>query len=307
MEHFGFTDGISQPIIEGLGKTEPAADVIKAGEFLLGHPNEYDLYTSRPTLAPSADPRNHLASAVDQPSRKDLGRNGSYLVFRQLEQDVQGFRKYLEQKTKAADGTGQPAEALAFAARMLGRWQGGASLVRSPDKDDPALAAFNSFSYQKEDPYGLRCPFGSHVRRSNPRDSLDPNPGSAESVAIGKRHRLLRRGREYGAPLPGDGGPAGAEHDGRGLHFLCLNGNIARQFEFIQSTWINNPVFNGPLQRRRSGARFSLSVRGGISPSRLSRCGSGLSAYRGSYPYEEARISSCRASARFGISATLPD
>jgi Dyp-type peroxidase family len=243
-EHFGFRDGISQPLIAGL-KAGPARDQIQPGEFLLGYPNEYGLYTSRPTLEPSADPRGRLAPCTDQPARKDLGRNGSYLVFRQLEQDVRGFREFVARQTLTTDGQGRPTEALAFAARMLGRWQGGAPLVRAPQADDPTLADFNDFAYQHEDPDGLKCPFGSHVRRANPRDSLDPDPGSDASVAIGKRHRIIRRGREYGRPLPEDGGPADADHEGRGIHFLCLNGNIGRQFEFLQSTWVNNPVFKG--------------------------------------------------------------
>jgi deferrochelatase/peroxidase EfeB len=140
------------------------------------------------------------------------------------------------------------------------------------------------------------------VRRSNPRDSLDPSPGTAKSYAINKRHRLLRRGREYGPPLaeaelfgaaegragaPGAGAimRAGYERDAartmraaataeaaqaapppveaepeRGLHFICLNTSLARQFEFVQSTWLYNPKFGGlyddrdPLVAPRGGA-----------------------------------------------------
>ncbi|MFC6986923.1 hypothetical protein [Streptomyces cirratus] len=127
---------------------------------------------------------------------------------------------------------------------MMGRWPSGAPLVHAPLRDDPSLGSDNDFGYFAADPDGLSCPLGAHVRRANPRDSLDPQPGSARSVAIGRRHRILRRGRAYG---DGDGnGNGDGNGDGdRGLHFLCLGANISRQFEFIQHTWLNNAHFNG--------------------------------------------------------------
>jgi deferrochelatase/peroxidase EfeB len=130
---------------------------------------------------------------------------------------------------------------------MVGRWPNGAPLVLAPGLDDPALSSENDFGYFHIDLEGLRCPLGAHVRRSHPRDSLDPSPGSQRSIDIGKRHRLLRRGRKYGPPLTLEAalnGGVGAE-DERGLHFICLCGNIARQFEFVQHTWVNNPKFKG--------------------------------------------------------------
>ena len=30
-----------------------------------------------------------------------------------------------------------------------------------------------------------------------------------------------------------------------GLYFICLNANIARQFEFVQSAWLQSPKFGG--------------------------------------------------------------
>jgi Dyp-type peroxidase family len=248
IEHFGFHDGVSQPIIEGIPKAEPAANVIKAGEFLLGYPNEYGLYTARPLLPASADPTNMLPRDPAGSGAADLGRNGTYLVVRTLQQDVRGFRQFLEQTSAALDGGGAEAR-LRLAAKLVGRWPSGAPLVKAPDHDDPALAAFNDFAYAGDDPDGLRCPIGAHIRRAHPRDSLDPSPGSDRSVAVDKRHRLIRRGREYGPPLPPDdqAGPADPSVDNaeRGLHFLAVNANISRQFEFIQHTWVNNPKFAG--------------------------------------------------------------
>src|SRR5262249_23714322 len=111
--------------------------------------------------------------------------------------------------------------------------------------DDPALATENGFAYHALDPNGYRCPIGAHVRRTNPRDSLDPRPGTAASIAVGKHHRILRRGREDGTRLPLERAlePGGAEDGPRGLYFICLNPDVGRQFEFTHQTWVNSPKF----------------------------------------------------------------
>jgi len=59
-EHFGFHDGVSQPVIEGLARTGPPRDMVSAGEFILGYPNEYGRYTDRPIVKRSADPQGIL-------------------------------------------------------------------------------------------------------------------------------------------------------------------------------------------------------------------------------------------------------
>jgi deferrochelatase/peroxidase EfeB len=163
-------------------------------------------------------------------------------------------------------GAVDPDARIRLASKMVGRWPGGAPLVESPDADDPALCDHNDFLYHRAgDAQGFKCPIGSHIRRANPRDALEPEPGSERSIEVGKRHRLLRRGRTYGPPVaasmeipdmiarrdaPGD----------RGLHFICFNTDIGRQFEFIQHTWINNPKFDGlyedddPLVGDRGGS-----------------------------------------------------
>jgi len=248
-EHFGFRDGISQPPVEGLSQAGPQTATVRAGEFVLGYRNEYGLYTDRPLIDATADPRAILPRDRAGSGRADLGRNGTYLAFRQLSQDVQGFWRYLDGATKAADGGSDPTARTALAAKMVGRWPSGAPLVLSPERDDPALAEANDFGYFHMDRYGQKCPVGAHIRRAAPRDSLDPNPGSAESLAVANRHRLLRRGREYGPPLTSEEAlanvpPAAAAQD-RGLHFICLNANLARQFEFVQHTWVNDRHFNG--------------------------------------------------------------
>jgi Dyp-type peroxidase family len=244
-EPFGFRDGISQPFVERLSKTGPPENTIRAGEFLLGYTNEYGLYTDRPLLDPAADSAGVLPRDAAGSGRADLGRNGSYLVFRQLRQDVAAFWRFVDAATRKPDGSSDRSARLRLAAKMVGRWPSGAPLTLVPVADDPALAQANDFAYHEVDRRGTRCPIGSHIRRSNPRDSLDPRPGSADSFAINRRHRLLRRGREYGPPLPIDEALAGDDDADRGLHFICLNANIARQFEFVHHTWLNNPKFDG--------------------------------------------------------------
>jgi Dyp-type peroxidase family len=268
-EPFGFHDSISQPVIEGLSKSGPASNTVRAGEFVLGYPNEYTLYTDRPILAATAPNAELLPRDPAGSGGADLGRNGTYLVIRQLRQDVFGFWRYLDSVTRNPDGTPNPAAQIHLGARMVGRWPSGAPLVLTPEHDDPSLADVADFGYHALDADGLRCPIGAHVRRSNPRDSLDPDPGSQGSIDVGKRHRLLRRGREFGPPVSPEQ-LAGRIDDGvaRGLQFVCLCANISRQFEFIQHTWIGNPKFSGmyedpdPLVAGRRPGANSFTVPG---------------------------------------------
>jgi Dyp-type peroxidase family len=272
-EHFGFRDGISQPTIDGLGRTDTSANTIAAGEFALGYQNEYGLYTDRPVVPASADPKNLLPQGPGGSGERDLGRNASYLVFRQLSQDVHGFWRFVDGATRGADGTSSPLARTWLASKLVGRWPNGAPMAVSPDVDDPELSDFNDFGYGKDDRDGLGCPVGAHIRRAHPRDSLDPSPGTDRSTALDKRHRLLRRGRDYGPAVPPSerltDGMAGDGDDPRGLHFICLCANITRQFEFVQHTWVNNPKFDGlykdsdPLIGRRgpSGATFTVPRR----------------------------------------------
>jgi len=248
-EHFGFRDGISQPRLAGIG-TASAADTVKTGEIVLGYRNAYRRFTPRPRVPATADPSGVLAADVERPDLRDLGRNGTYLVFRQLEQDVEAFWRYSADRARRADGTVDEAARARFEAKVVGRWHSGAPLALAPDADRPELGTANDFGYHHADAHGLRCPLGAHVRRANPRDSLDPAPGTRRSIAVNNRHRLLRRGRKYGPPASRDidpGTPAAQawSDESRGLHFICLVANIARQFEFLQHTWISNPHFNG--------------------------------------------------------------
>lgn len=242
-EPFGFRDGISQPRLDEFASTsrqpEPPADAARAvaiGEFVLGYPNEYGRLTERPVLPRSADPGRLLPDDPGGSGGADLGRDGTYLVLRTLRQRVEQFWAYLERACGGAD----PEATTALAAKFVGRWPSGAPLTLSPHQDRPELAQANDFGYHTTDPDGRACPIGAHIRRANPRDSLDPHPGSERSLAVTDRHRLLRRGRKYG---PGRAGGASSEECG--LQFVALNANLSRQFEFIQHSWLNSTKFAG--------------------------------------------------------------
>ncbi|HEY0345502.1 MAG TPA: hypothetical protein VGC59_12680 [Solirubrobacteraceae bacterium] len=246
-EHFGFRDGISQPLVEGLRAGRPD-DVISAGEFVLGYRNEHGQLTRRPRVDRASDPRGILPTD-SATGDADLGRNGSYVVLRTLSQDVRAFWGFVEgATTNGAGDSGDQAARLRLAAQIVGRWPNGEPLVLAPDgPPETPPQPTNDFRYHDVDAHGERCPLGAHIRRAHPRDSLDPKPGSERSIAIDKLHRLLRRGRGFGAPIAPAAALNGGARDGeeRGLHFICLCANIARQFEFVQHTWVNNPKFNG--------------------------------------------------------------
>jgi Dyp-type peroxidase family len=259
-EHFGFRDGISQPIIEGTAEASRKSPkeyrilVVKAGEFVLGYAGERG---DRVGYSSASDPK---AAMKEEP--RDLARNGSYLVFRQLEQDVRAFRLAMTETAKRMHGKSRDW----VAARLIGRKQNGDPLIR-PATDVPSKMPRNDFLFYFEDRFGLACPLGAHVRRANPRDIVGPDPDTA--LRLSKMHRIIRRGRPYGTRLPdtaeGEAAddqnrqradeiatslePVGEATDDqnqeRGILFICLNANIAGQFELIQHSWINNGRFSG--------------------------------------------------------------
>jgi Dyp-type peroxidase family len=251
-EHFGFHDGIAQPRIHGLKADADAASTeprIPAGEVVLGYANAYGQLPATPSVPVTEAARKLFELAPPDPydttlgDRLDLGKNGSYVVFRQLAQDVKGFWSFVD------GASGHQAERRKWlAARMVGRWPNGTPVEHDPDTEPPTFDAENANKFlYTADLHGERCPLGSHIRRTNPRDGMGPNP--AESLLVADRHRLLRRGRAYGPPLAASFDPADVlASDGageRGLHFICFNTDIGRQFEFVQNTWANSMKFDG--------------------------------------------------------------
>ncbi len=215
---FGFKDGIGQPTVEGSGMppSNPKEKPIKAGEIILGYPDE-------------------TGELPPMPSPDVLGRNGTYIVFRKLHTKVAAYRQYL--RAKAAN---REEEAL-LGAKMVGRWQSGAPLVLASERDDPKLGAdrrrHNDFLYA-DDLRGLKCPAGAHARRANPRDALD-----AEGSVNVRLHRMIRRGTSYGPALP----EGVLEDDGaeRGIIFVFAGAHLKRQFEFVKTQWLNDGIFIG--------------------------------------------------------------
>ncbi|MEO7052121.1 MAG: hypothetical protein ABI128_10705 [Rhodanobacter sp.] len=267
-EPFGFRDGISQPELDW-DRRRPARDEVQLayanlsclGEFVLGYPNEYGGYTDRPLLDAAGDAQAALPQAEDAPGKADLGRNGSYLVLRQLQQHVQEFWKFLD-----SAAAGDPDRRERLGAAMVGRSLQGVPLAGAANEGDTRDAAtsrpdLNAFDYHS-DPQGLRCPLGAHIRRANPRNAdlpagtrgivsrlirtlgFDAEALQQDLVASTRFHRLLRRGRKYGASSLADSltSPPGAE---AGIHFISLGANLARQFEFVQNAWMTGTKFDG--------------------------------------------------------------
>jgi deferrochelatase/peroxidase EfeB len=270
VEPFGFADGISQPTIDWQRQHQVKGDQLvysnlaALGEFLLGYPNEYGKYTDRPLLPHENNAASELPFAEDQPSLRDLGRNGTYLVLRQLEQNVRGFWQLMDEQAKSdPNGRQQLAEAL------VGRKQNGEPLVALNDHPiagiDARDAPLNQFTFDS-DAKGMHCPLGAHIRRANPRTNDLPeasdnifsrlehtfgfgdNSYSSDVIASTRFHRLLRRGREYGPGLSIEEAlqlPPPGDDASRGIHFVSLGANISRQFEFVQGAWIMNRKFAG--------------------------------------------------------------
>jgi Dyp-type peroxidase family len=220
--HFGYADGISQPTVEGAPpRKRPMPDcqpVAPTGEFLLGYPTQ------------------NAGGQVYSVTPAPLSTNSSFAAFRMLEQDVAGFEDWLQ---RAAAPVGIDPELLA--AKICGRWRSGAPLVLSPDTGSPSppipRTQINDYDYVSSDPalddtFGFKCPVGAHMRRANPR---------GEQVVSGGQHlhRIVRRAMPYGPAYDADR-PVQVP---RGLIGYFINADIANQFEFLMSQWINGSAF----------------------------------------------------------------
>ncbi len=209
--HFGYLDNISQPFIAGdpvpfRPDHQPRA---AAGDFVLGYKRLYE-------------------TELDIPQPDVLGRNGSFSSFRILEQDVVGFETFLETKGSES-GLGKEL----LAAKAVGRWRNGVPLALSPETDSPTppltYDQLNTYGYL-DDPAGLRCPVGAHMRRANPRDQ--PMKPVGDSLA----RRIMRRAMPYG-PQWKSGDPQDSVPRGLVGHFI--GASLLLQFETIMGEWIN--------------------------------------------------------------------
>jgi Dyp-type peroxidase family len=247
-EHFGFKDGVSQPGIEGLTESShEGTDQIAAGEFICGYPGEGEEASPSPVdNGYSQPPAPPLPTGLPE-----WTKDGSFLVFRRLRQDVGGFRQAMADQ---AGEVGISSDQLG--AKLVGRWPSGAPLAHTPGEQegldpeaadpkeaDPDVLAdgrINNFNYDA-DPEGRLMPRAAHIRKANPRSQTPP--GKADS----NRHRILRRGITYGLDFNEETeGPYAEtipdERD-RGLLFLSYQASIERGFEFIQNHWVSQPDF----------------------------------------------------------------
>lgn len=259
-EHFGFKDGFGDPVFEGqypeavvaervVGQGKLTAEQtwvpLATGEFLLGYPDEAQ-------EVPGA--------AVPL----DFSRNGTFLAYRKLHQNVKSFSDYIATTATqygACNGLNQEEAEETLKAKMAGRWSDGVPIIvastypewqafrgllakakaeNNKQELDRLNRAFTNFNYAA-DADGSKCPFSSHLRRANPRDMLDPTVAANASEkqaakatsVLNNRRRLLRRGLPYGRTTPVN---SDQEEQGVLLFFLCAS--LFRQFEFIQQQWI---------------------------------------------------------------------
>jgi Dyp-type peroxidase family len=265
-EHFGFKDGISQPAPRGkmpaghylvpryLDPADPQANYFAAPGQALVWPGEF-LLNGLKQKGANADPIE-TRSIIDAPG---WATNGSYLVFRRLRQDVRRFNEMLDQTLAAleADGAFSDITRDHAGALLVGRFASGCPVMRA-DHDDLTLAAdpyaSNNFNFSTAshafqlvagapvpadmpaaapaDRDGVRCPFGAHLRKVNPRD---------DSTDIGSgfnnlQRRILRRGIPYGP----DYDPLKPDDLDRGLLFMCYQASIENQFQQLVTDWVNS-------------------------------------------------------------------
>ncbi len=205
-DHFGFVDGISQPVAGGAGGGAHWDDRVNAGECVLGYPND----------------RNDPPVAADS-----LLANGTFLVVRKLRQHVERLHRVVDAQQAALTQAGLSSRQAIE--KMMGRSYDGEPLSAHGAAYAPGE---NDFDYA-DDPAGSGCPLQAHIRLANPRDpAVHVNPGKPRVP------RILRRGMSYGAH--GESAPA-AE---RGLMFMAYNASIEEQFEVIQR-WLSGANSSG--------------------------------------------------------------
>jgi len=229
-EHFGFLDGVSVPAIDALTGHLPGQTVVDPGVLILGQSGDT---VTRPTWA----------------------KNGSFLVYRHLNQLVPEFSKFLIDNPIVLPGLGRPEGSELLGARLVGRWKSGAPVDLTPLKDDPALGADpqrrNNFDFSDATDQS-RCPFSAHIRKTNPRTDL---PATAV-----KPHQVMRQGIPFGPEVSPQEAASGKTATGvnRGLGFVCYQSTINKGFSFLQEIWVNNQTFPPKPDPQNPGKNLTI-------------------------------------------------
>jgi len=221
-EHFGWKDGVSQPGITDIAALFPGQRSIDTSEFVFG--------TGTKPIQPI-------------PANPALAKNGSFMVFRRLIQKVPEFNQFVNTQALALG-----VDPVILGARLVGRWKSGAPLDLTPVQDDLEVGGNanenNDFDFST-DQGERRCPFGAHIRKTNPRADFDPlNPGQQPSV---DPRRIMRQGIPFGPEVSLSEQQNNASAKDHGLLFVCYQTQIAGQFEFLQIAWADNDKFISPL------------------------------------------------------------
>ncbi len=214
VEHFGYTDGVGDPLFLKKDLDQEQGDTAKR------------LFSAPPNLVLIQDPFGTKNVSF-----------GSFLVFRKLEQNVQGFKKAEVALGQKLGISPQQAGAMA-----VGRFEDGTPLVVQSQDGGTNL---NDFDHS-QDKLGLKCPFQAHTRKTNPRlESVRKDGPFADSNEEELGHRIARRAVSYGQ-LSDFGNLDKLPTGGVGLLFMCYQSDIWEQFEFIQRFWSNHPRFLEP-------------------------------------------------------------
>jgi Dyp-type peroxidase family len=245
IEHFGFRDGISQPVPRGLRKAPaepfsprrlppddprsgelagPGRPLVWPGQFVFGYATQTEVSDHPGPIAGST------GEGADCPGWL---RNGSLLVFRRLSQDVHAFRSFVQSTAPTVEASlGRPTSPEWLAASIVGRWPDGTPIALSRDAPSPKLASdpdrVNDFDFST-DGAGNLCPRMAHVRKVNPRGRTTDQGAPGNTLAL----QMLRRGIPFGPLYDVDPGTE------RGLLFLAWQTSPKHQFGVLQGTWMN--------------------------------------------------------------------
>lgn len=218
IEHFGFVDGISQPLY-------------LRSDFTYG-PDDQPFADRNGSSLASWHPFEPLRRVlVRDTGVGDPEAHGSFLVFRKLEQDVAGFREREAELATVLAARGH--DRRVAAALVVGRFRNGAPITLTA-QETAALGNANDFQYAT-DRRGNICPHFAHIRKVNPRgDALRLQSLDEEHKEVERKRRITRRGIPYGST---------STPEGAGLLFMCFQASIRRQFAFIQREWVNSEAF----------------------------------------------------------------